>query len=99
MSGRGQDDGLEPAKEDRGKTAGECDAPLRQKSKKLPSLSNAANISRKTRVGTGPGPKQRSTDDNCDRVVVLRRLERVQKSIRLEMKIVRTDNCVVGFKC
>lgn len=72
--------------------------PLRQKSKKPPSLSNAANILWKARTGTCPGPK-RSTDDNYDRAVVLRRLEREQKSIRLEMRIVRTDNCAVGFKC
>jgi hypothetical protein len=93
LSAIGKDDRLEPAKEDRGKTAGEQESstPLRPKSKKPPSLSNAANIPRKARIGTCPGPK-RSTDDNCDRAVVLRRLEREQKSIRLEMKIVRTDN-------
>lgn len=41
--------------------------PLRQESKKLPGLSNAANTPNKTRVGTCPGPKQRSTDDDPDR--------------------------------
>lgn len=80
----------------RGKTVGEW-YPLRQKRKKS-GLSNTANIPKTIRIGTCPGPKQRSTDDNCDRAVVLRRLERVQRSIRLGMKIVRTDNCVVGFK-
>lgn len=77
----------------------ETGAPLRQKSKEPPSLFNAANIPKKTRVRTFPGSKQRSTDDNFDRAVVPRRLDKVQKSIILEMKMVKTDNCVIGFKC
>lgn len=75
----------------RGKTVGEW-YPLRQKRKKS-SLSNTANIPKKIRIGICPGSKQRSTDDYCDRALVLRRLERVQRSTKLEMKIVRTDNC------
>lgn len=61
-----------------------------EKEKKWPSLSSATNIPNKTGVGTCPGPKWRSTDDNLGRRCAAEQTG--QKSIRWGVDMVTVDN-------